>query len=167
MAIADTFIYDSPDDKLLRTFVTSAVKVVSAIVNGDAPLLLPPQRVFFTHPEAQKWFQHNWNGFKEAADRVVGSLRNIAGKIWEKLHNAGLTLGHLKMKWQLLYQDLLTGKFSNILRRLDSILKSLASAIDLAECLAEYKEHVELTIDKLQDLNVGDCTELIDLDLAS
>src|ERR1700719_902725 len=99
--IDNTFIDSSPDDKLLRAFVTTAVKVLSAIVNGDAPNILPPHIVSFSYPTARELFQQNLNGFKEAADRVVGSLRNIAVSVWEKLHSAGLTLGHLKMKWQL------------------------------------------------------------------
>jgi hypothetical protein len=102
-------------------------------------------------------------GFKEAADRVVNSLRNIKEDVWEKLRNAGLTWGHLKMKWQRWYDDLLSGRFNNILRRLDSILKSLATAVPLGECLAEYKEHVELTLKDLPNLNVADATGLIDL----
>lgn len=70
------------------------------------------------------------------------------------------------MKWQLWYDDLLSGRFTNILRRLNSILKSLATAIPLGECLAEYKEHVELTLKDLANLNFGDATGLIDLSAA-
>src|SRR5450631_2221291 len=164
--IPNTFIYDSPDDKLLRAFITSAVRLVSAIVNEDAPNILGPGRVFFANKAVRQLFQDNWNGFKEAADRVVGSLRDIKEDVWEKIHSAGLTLGHLKLKWQLWWDDLLSGNFSRILRRLDSILKSFASFIPYAECLAEFKEHVELSVENLQDFNAGDCTGLIELGLA-
>jgi hypothetical protein len=136
MAYMDrSFIETSPDDKLLRAFVTTGVKVVSALVNGD--WIVPLSE--FQSPAAQGWFQDNWKGFKEAADRVVNSLRDIKEDLWEKLRNAGLTWGHLKMKWQLWFEDLLSGSFNNILRRLNSILKSLATAIPLGECLVEYK----------------------------
>lgn len=158
-----SFIVSSPDDKLLRAFVTTGVRVVSALVNGD---WIVPLESLFQLPTAQGWLQENWTGFKEAANRVINSLRNIREDVWEKLRNAGLTWGHLKMKWQLWYDDLLSGRFSNILRRLNSILKSLATAIPLGECLAEYKEHVELTLKDLANLNFGDATGLIDLSAA-
>jgi hypothetical protein len=164
MAYIDrSFIDSSPDDKLLRAFVTTAVRVVSALVNGD---WVVPLKNLFQLPAAQGWFQENWTGFKEAADRVINSLRDIKEDVWEKLKNAGLTWGHLKMKWQLWFEDLLSGKFNNVLRRLNSILKSLATAIPLAECLGEYKEHVEMTLKDLATLNVGDATGLIDLSTA-
>jgi hypothetical protein len=164
MAYVDrSFIDSSPDDKLLRAFVTTGVKVVSALVWGDWIVL--PNKVF-QPPAAQKWFQDNWDGFREAADRVVNSLRDIKEDVWEKLRNAGLTWGHLKMKWQLWFDDLLSGRFNNILRRLNSILKSIATAIPLGECLAEYKEHVEMTLVDLANLNVVDATSLIDLSSA-
>ena len=70
------------------------------------------------------------------------------------------------MKWRLWFEDLLSGRFNNILRRLNSILKSIATAILLGECLAEYKEHVEMTLKDLENLNVGDATGLIDLSSA-
>jgi hypothetical protein len=162
--IESSFIYDSEDEKLVRAFVTTAVKVLSAIVNGDAPNIVPD--VKFWYPDARQWFQENWKGFREAAERVVSSLRDMAGSVWEKLHNAGLTLGHLKMKWQLFWEDLLSGRFNLILRRMNSILKSLASVIELSECLAEYKEHVEMTIAGLENMKFGDCTGLIDLESA-
>ncbi len=54
----------------------------------------------------------------------------------------------------------------HILRRLNSILKSIATAIPLGECLGEYKEHVEMTLKDLANLNVGDATGLIDLSSA-
>jgi hypothetical protein len=163
MAYIDrSFIDNSPDDKLLRAFVTTGVKVLSALVNEDWISF----GNLFQPPTAQRWFQDNWNGFKEAADRVVNSLRDIKEDVWEKLRNAGLTWGHLKMKWQLWYEDLLSGRFDNILRRLNSILKSLATAIQLGECLVEFKEHVEMTLKDLANLNVGDARELIDLHTA-
>jgi hypothetical protein len=163
--IESSFIDDSADDKLVRALVTTAVRVLSAIVNGDAPNIV--LNVKFRYQGARQWFRDNWNGFKEAADSVVSSLRDMAGSVWEKLHNAGLTLGHLKMKWQLFWEDLLSGRLNLILRRMNSILKSLASVIELSECLAEYKEHVEMTIDGLETMNFGDCTGLIDLESAS
>jgi hypothetical protein len=159
-----SFIDSSPDDKLLRAFVTTGIKVVSAFVNGDSWVALHDN--LFKPPEARRWFQENWNGFKEAADRVVNSLRDIKEDVWEKLRNAGLTWGHLRMKWQLWFDDLLSGRLNNILRRLNSILKSLATAIPLCECLAEYKEHVEMTLVDLANLNIGDATPLIDLSSA-
>jgi hypothetical protein len=159
-----SFIDSSPDDKLLRAFVTTGIKVVSAIVNGDSWIALNDN--LFKPAEARGWFQENWNGFKEAADRVVNSLRDIKEDVWEELRNAGLTWGHLRMKWQLWFDDLLSGRLNNILRRLNSILKSLAKAIPLGECLAEYKEHVEMTLVDLANLNVGDATPLIDLSSA-
>jgi len=164
--IESSFIDDSADDKLVRTFVTTAVRVLSAIVNGDAPNIVLDDNSFW-YQGARQWFRDNWTGFKEAADRVVGSLRDMAGSVWEKLHNAGLTLGHLKMKWQLFWEDLLSGRFNLILRRMNSILKSLASVIEMSECLAEYKEHVEMTIKGLDNMNFGDCTGLIDLESAN
>jgi hypothetical protein len=159
-----SFIDSSPDDKLLRAFVTTGIKVVSAVVNGDSRIALHDN--LFMPPEARGWFRKNWNGFNEAADRVVNSLRDIKEDVWEKLRNAGLTWGHLRMKWQLWFDDLLSGRLNNILRRLNSILKSLATAIPLGECLAEYKEHVEMTLVDLANLNVGDATPLIDLSSA-
>jgi hypothetical protein len=164
--IESSFIYDSADDKLVRALVTTAVRVLSAIVNGEAPTIVLDANSFW-YQGARQWFQDNWNGFKEAANRVVSSLRDMAGSVWEKLHNAGLTLGHLKMKWQLFWEDLLSGRLNLILRRMNSILKSLASVIELGECLAEYKEHVEMTIAGLENMNFGDCTGLIDLESAS
>jgi hypothetical protein len=164
MAYVDrSFIDTSSDDKLLRAFVTTGVKVVSALVNADWRI---PLDNLFQPPVAQRWFQDNWKGFKDAADRVVNSLRDINEDVWEKLRNAGLTWGHLKMKWQLWFEDLLSGRFDNILRRLNSILKSIATAIPLGECLVEYKEHVEMTLKDSSNLNVGDATELIDLSAA-
>jgi len=161
MAYVDgSFIEASPDDKLLRAFVTTGVKVLSAFVNGDWIVRFDH---LFEPPAAQKWFQDNWSGFKDAADRVVNSLRDIREDMWEKLRNAGLTSGQLKMKWQLWYDDLLSGRFNNILRRLNSILKSLATVISLAECLAEYKEQVEITLKGLGNENRGDATGLIDI----
>lgn len=159
-----SFIDTSPDDKLLRAFVTTGVRVVSALVNGDSWIALPDN--LFQPPEARGWFQENWTGFKEAADRVVSSLRDIKEDVWERLRNAGLTWGHLRMKWRLWFEDLLSGRFNNILRRLNSILKSIATAIPLGECLGEYKEHVEMTLKDLANLNVGDATGLIDLSSA-
>ena len=41
-----------------------------------------------------------------------------------------------------------------------------ATAIPLGECLGEYKEHVEMTLKDLANLNVGDATGLIDLSSA-
>jgi hypothetical protein len=156
-----SFIDNSSDAKLLRAFVTTAVKVMSTLVYGDSTYGLADND--FKPIEARGWFQENWKGFEEAARRVVNSLRDIKEDVWEKLRNAGLTWGHLKMKWQLFYEDLLDGSFNNILRRLNSILKSLATAVPLGECLAEYKEHVELTLVNLQNLKYGDGTGLIDL----
>jgi len=165
MAYVDrSFIDSSPDDKLLRAFVTTGVKLVSAFVNGDPWIAFHDN--LFNPPEARGRFQENWDGFKAAADRVVDSLRDIKEDVWEKLRNAGLTWGHLNMKWQLWFDDLLSGRVNNILRRLNSILKSLATAIPLSECLAEYKEHVEITLVDLANLNVGDATSLIDLSSA-
>jgi hypothetical protein len=164
--IENSFIDDSADDLLVRALVTTSVRVLSAIVNGDAPDIVVLDDNSFLYPGARKWFQENWNGFKEAADRVVSGLRGMAGDVWEKLHNAGLTLGHLRMKWQLFWEDLLSGRFNLILRRMNSILKSLASVIALSECLAEYKEHVEMTIKGLETMNRPDCTGLIDLQSA-
>jgi hypothetical protein len=161
-----SFIDDPADDKLVRALVTTSVRVLSAIVRGDVSNITLDDNSFL-YPGARKLFQDNWDGFKEAADRVVSSLRDMAGSVWEKLHNAGLTLGHLRMKWQLFWEDLLSGQFSLILRRINSILKSLASVIGLSECLAEYKEHVEMTIKGLEEMNFGDCTGLIDLESAS
>lgn len=156
-----TFIETSPDDKLLRAFVTTGVRVLNALVHGDPSILLPGNP--FQPPESRGWFQANWDGFKQAADRVVHSLRDIGEEVWEKLRNAGLTWGHLRMKWQLWFEDLLSGRFDHILRRLNSILKSLATAIPLAECLGEYKEHIEMSLKDPANLNVGDATGFIDL----
>jgi hypothetical protein len=159
-----SFIDDSSDEKLLRALVTTAVKVMSAVVNNDAPGLGPFK---FIYLDAVVWLRENWSGFKEAADKVLGQLRNISDDLWEKFHSAGLTLGHLRMKWRLWWEDLHSGKFNRILRRMNSILKSLASAIHLAECLSEYKEHVEMTIDDLERETFFDGTSLIDLDTAN
>jgi hypothetical protein len=157
------FIDDSSDEKLLRAFVTTAVKVISAVVNDDAPGLRPFK---FIYEGAKGWFRENWNGFREAAGNVLNRLRNIPGNLWERLHSAGLTLGHLRMKWRLWWEDLHSGFFQRIFRRLDSILKSLAAAVGLAEVLAEYKEHVEMTIDDLNGSTGFDATSLIDLNSA-
>jgi hypothetical protein len=158
------FIDDPSDEKLLRAFVTTALRVLSAVVNDDAPGFLPPFR--FMYDEAKDWCRDNWNGFREAAGNVLNHLRNIQGDVWEKLHAAGLTLGHLRMKWHLWWEDLHSGIFHRIFRRLNSILKSLASAVALAECLAEYKEHVEMTMADLDQSTGFDATSLIDLDSA-
>ncbi|MBV8904204.1 MAG: hypothetical protein JOZ22_11270 [Acidobacteriia bacterium] len=164
--VESSFINTSSDDLLLRAFVATAVRVLNAIVNGDTQNTAGYD-TSFVYPNARQLFQDNWNGFKEAADKVVGTLRDISSALWEKLQNAGLTLGHLRMKWFLLWQDLLSGRWNLILRRVDSILKSLASAIGLGECLAEYKEHVEMTITGLEKMTGGDCTGFIDLESAA
>ena len=75
--------------------MTTGVRVVSALANGDSWIALPDN--LFQPPEARGWFQENWTGFKKAADCVVNSLRDIKEDVWEKLRNAGLTWGHLRM----------------------------------------------------------------------
>ena len=97
----------------------------------------------------------------KVVDRALNGLKNIPNRIWQRLQHAGMTGTQLRIKWELWWEDLLAGKFKLILRRLDSLLKSLASVIHLAEILEEYKQHVEMTMIGLENAKLGDCTNLI------
>jgi hypothetical protein len=53
------------------------------------------------------------------------------------------------MKWKLLDLDLIGGFLGRVLKRLNSLLGSLAKAIFAVELLKEYKDHIEISIEDL------------------
>ena len=87
-----------------------------------------------------------WEDAEASLVRASAQLREID---WRYVEGAGLTGRQLEMKDRLLRMDVGTGIVGRIIRRLDSIMGSLASVLPVLEIAREYKEQVEISIEDL------------------
>ena len=77
-------------------------------------------------------------------------MKNCTPRLWSELERSGLIGSQLAMKWNLLDLDVIAGFLGRVLKRLNSILGSLAKAIFAVEVLKEFKDHVEISIKDLE-----------------
>jgi hypothetical protein len=133
------------DEQILRSIVITAVRFLRTVVFEQAGDMLLESSI--------QSLQSGWDAFHYAAENVLGRLRNIRDSMWSKLERAGLTGGQLRMKWEVLLEDLTTNAVGRIVKRIDSLLGSLSTVIPGAELMKEYKEHVEISIEHLAASN--------------
>jgi hypothetical protein len=137
---------DISDEQLLRAIVITSVRFLRVVVFERGDLLL---RTSISALRA------GWSGFHEASENVLGRLRTIRDSLWYKLERAGLTGRQLRMKWELLLDDINANAVGRIVKRIDSLLGSLSTVIRWAEIMKQYKEHVEISMEDLSSAGDG------------
>jgi len=69
----------------------------------------------------------------------------------------------LAAKWELLSSDIQEGAVKRVLKRLNSMLSSLSKVFPKLHAVKEYKDHVEVTVEGLQNapefITLGDLLE--------
>jgi len=105
--------------------------------------------------------QRIWTGAQRNLRGVIESVRvglNRARR--EGLNQIGMFGDALEAKLALLTLDIREGAIRRVLKRLNSMLDSLAEVFPALHAVKEYKEHVEATVEGQRDvpemINLGD-----------
>jgi hypothetical protein len=81
----------------------------------------------------------------------------------EGLNQIGMFRDPLKAKFALLTLDIREGAVRRVLKRLNSMLDSLADVFPALHAVKEYKDHVEATVEGQRDvpeiIHLGDLSE--------
>jgi hypothetical protein len=91
--------------------------------------------------------------FTEVGDHFTSLRKNLEKglnrSVVESLKRVGLYWNALKAKLQILFDCIRNGSLSSVLTALNSILGSLAGVLGAAEFIKEFKEMLEVAIDRL------------------
>ena len=124
----------------LRHIVITARNVLHHLVFGKHDLIIIDLR----QPLAD-----GWQDIQTTTDATLRRLENCTPRLWSELERSGLIGNQPVMKKTLLDLDLKAGVLWRVLKRLNSLLGSLAKAIFGVEIIKEYKDHVEISIKDL------------------
>lgn len=138
-------IRNDNDLRILKRVINTARNVLHHLVFEDStPVAL----------DLRPALQEGWPDAARSADSALNRLENCTPRLWSELERVGLIGSQLRMKWTLLDLDLNAGLLGRVLKRLNSILSSLAKAIFVVEVLKEFKDHVEISITDLDAAKV-------------
>lgn len=100
-----------------------------------------------------------WHDAQRYLRSVTESIRiGLNRKVRKALETVGMFGDVLKAKFELLTFDIREGAVRRVLKRVNSMLSSLAKVFAALHVVKEFKDHVEATIDGLRD-----SPEIIDL----
>jgi hypothetical protein len=90
--------------------------------------------------------QENLTGVRKSVDVGLSRTRR------EALHQVGMFGEALASKWELLAADIRAGAVKRVLKRVNSMLGSLAKAFPALHAVKEFKDHIEATIEGMNDI---------------
>jgi len=138
---------------LLNTFVTVTDPVLERLFKG-----LIGESVRLDHDAAEP-LRRMWDSARE---NLRGVSRTIQIGLSRTRRSALLQVGMfgdaLAAKWELLSLDIRAGAVRRVLKRMNSMLSSLSKVFPALHAVKEFKDHVEATIEGMQDM-----PEFIDL----
>ena len=142
------------DISRLRHIVTTARDLLHHLVFGKHDLITL---------ELRQPLQDGWPDVQATTDATLRRLENCTPRLWSELERSGLIGNQLSMKKSLLDLDLKSGFLARVLKRLNSLLGSLAKAIFVVDVIKEYKDHVEISINDLDQQRL-DFTSIVQSD---
>lgn len=83
--------------------------------------------------------------------RAQEQLEDLNPQQYARLEEVGLTGDPLRMKWSLIFSDLLRGRLKRLIARINSFLSSLSSVLPGVDIIKEFKDQTEASMGDLQD----------------
>src|SRR6266852_3957368 len=101
---------------------------------------------------AGRQLQQIWKTARERLKAVVQSIKIGLSKTRRRaLEQVGMFGESLAAKWELLSFDIQEGAVKRILKRLNSMLSSFAKVYPSLHAVKEFKDHLEVTVEGLQE----------------
>ncbi|PYV22153.1 MAG: hypothetical protein DMG27_18820 [Acidobacteria bacterium] len=117
-----------------------------------------------SHNRAGAQLRRIWDSARENLKGVIQSIEiGLSRARRTALQQIGMFGDTLAAKWELLSSDIQEGAVKRVLKRLNSMLSSLSKVFPKLHAVKEYKDHVEVTVEGLQNapefITLGDLLE--------
>jgi hypothetical protein len=105
--------------------------------------------------------QRIWNSARANLKGVIRTIQiGLSRARRRALEQIGMFGDALAAKWELLSFDIEEGAVKRVLKRLNSMLSSLSKVFPALHAVKEYKDHLEVTVEGLQNapefISLGD-----------
>jgi hypothetical protein len=136
-------IDDRPDITALRHLLELVIKLLAWILSREE---------FFAFPQDRRELERQFEtSVIEPVRRAQQQLGDLNERQYAQLREVGLTGEPLRMKWTLIFSDLIRGRLKRIIDRINSFLSSLSSVLPGVDIIKEFKDQTEASMGDLQD----------------
>ena len=144
-------IHESEDDRKSRQLLSQFLTTTEALMDRFLQELILEVRDAASRGGRQ--LSAIWHSARENLKRVVESVDiGLSRTRRDALTRVGMFGDALTAKWELLSMDISEGVVRRVLKRLNSMLSSLAKVFPALHAVKEFKDHVEATIEGLKDV---------------
>ncbi len=132
----------SDEHKYLSTFLSGAKNLLELLCGKLEPIK-------FTTFDNE--FRNSIRPLIEEVESEVGLITSETHSRWQALKSLGLTGSSLTLKVTEFFEWFSKGKLKRLLKSLNSILGSLFKVFGQLEPVKEFKDHLEINLDDMDD----------------
>lgn len=141
---------ESPEERESRLLLIKFLTVADPLLDRCLQHLIMDSKVVLDRTKTQ--LRRIWAVSRENLRRVIHTIQNgLSRSRRAALNQVGMFRDALAAKFELLSFDIQEGAIKRILMRLNSMLGSLAKVFPALHAVKEFKDHVEATIEGLND----------------